>query len=98
MVEKMHPVVADQELSTDFTRMIPTFPNISKGSPRYAFRLLRSEVRNEVGRERVGALDSSGGDPQSSNVFKRPDERVNHSPKTSFLRKIVPGTKETREY
>jgi hypothetical protein len=49
-----------------------TLPKMSRGRPINAIMLLRSEVRNDVGRDNVGARDAIGGEPQSSNVCKRP--------------------------
>lgn len=49
-----------------------TFPKISRGRPIYAIILLWSEVRRDVGRDKVGARAANGGDPQSSNVCNRP--------------------------
>lgn len=56
--------------------IIPTFPKMSNGRPRYAIMLLRSEVRSEVGRLSVGARTARGGEPQSSSVCKSPGEVV----------------------
>lgn len=49
-----------------------TFPKISKGRPVYAIMLLRSDVRNDIGLDSVGALDANGGEPQSSSVCSSP--------------------------
>jgi len=40
----------------------------------YAIILLRSDVRSEVGRDKVGARAASGGEPQSSSVCNSPIE------------------------
>jgi hypothetical protein len=49
---------------------------MSKGRPVYAIMLLRSDVRNDIGLDSVGALDTNGGEPQSSSVCSSPGDIV----------------------
>lgn len=68
MVGRRRPVteyvstVAQKECATS------TFPKISNGRPANASRLLRSDVFNDEGRDKVNALALRGGEPQSSSV------------------------------
>jgi hypothetical protein len=52
-----------------------SFPNTSSGNPINTIMLLWSLVFKLVGLVSVGALAASGGDPQSSNVWRSPGRR-----------------------
>lgn len=75
-VGKMHPDFQKKELNgssdLDATLVDITLPNTSSGIPIKAIMLLWSEVFKELGRERVGALLESGGEPQSSRCCNKP--------------------------
>ena len=72
----MRPRVSLGNESNRDASMICTFPKTSSGKPINAIILLWSDVRSEVGRDRVGARVARGGEPQSSNVCSRPDDRI----------------------
>ncbi len=66
----MHPVTV-REMERN-SKLNATLPKRSNGRPIKAIILLRSEVRNDVGRESVGARAAKGGEPQSSSVCSNP--------------------------
>ena len=61
------------------------------------FNDLRSEVRNELGRDKLAAREAKGGEPQSSSVSRRPNN-VLLITRSSLVIDDLPGINEIREY
>lgn len=68
MVGKRRPITEYVSIVAQKEGEANTFPKISNGRPANASRLLRSDVFNDEGRDKLGALAFRGGEPQSSSV------------------------------